>query len=307
MRKDQLFRALEVSLQSLQAGVELDVVLDYYPEWGGELRPLLKSAYLAHQLGQAVNLPQATFDTERKLFLQSAQSIVPPGNHRKSRYRWTNHLRFALLFVLALVLMVGGSILARDLLPDSPFYVIKEFGRQLTLFIPADSNKPILSSLLFDHQRIEDIKSLADQSKTANVSFGGFLEQKDTGEWLVGELKLVQSQDTQLVGNIWSGYYVQVDGRLQANGEILVERIQCKQFKVDGLVEAVTPEFITMEGLRILLSSDTFLLGSLMPGVRAEVTLMVAEGELYQARSIKIVEAGIVDELFVDLNLYRKP
>lgn len=291
MGKDQFHRALDVCIQSIQAGQDLDRVLEMYPKWRNELAPLIRSAYLANQLGQSMVMPQDEFEKEKQRFNQASQLAIPKI-HGSSRSAHLQRPVFLIILAFILLLLLGGVVvLSNHALPGSLFYGVKEFRRNLQLSIIKDSQEYIHKSLLIDQERLQDIQSLAQLGRVAPVNFGGHIFRGEDGDWQINNLTLTTNSETQLVGDIWPGYYMRVEGSLLADGKILAKRIQIQQFLVRGIVESLTSERLIVGGIEILLTPDTLLQGEIETGARVDILTLLAGENLYRARLIKVIHS----------------
>ncbi len=293
MGKDQLHRALDVCIQSIQAGQDLDRVLEMYPKWRSELAPLIRSAYLANQLGQSINMPQDEFEKERQRFNQASQLVIPKIHGLSSSAHLQRPVFLFILAVILLLMVAGVFVLSNHALPGSLFYGVKEFRRDLQLSSIMDSQEYIHKSLLFDQERLQEIQSLAQLGRVAPVNFGGHIFQGEDDDWQINNLTLTTNSETQLVGDIWPGYYVRVEGSLLADGKILAKRIQIQQFLVRGIVESLTSERLVVGGMEILLTPDTLLQGEIGIGARVDILTLLAGENLYRARLIKVIRSDV--------------
>lgn len=289
MGKDQLHRALDVCIQSIQAGQDLDRVLEMYPKWRSELAPLIRSAYLANQLGQLIEMPKDEFERERQRFNQASQLVIPKI-HGSSRSAHLQRPVFLIILAVIVFLLLGGVVvLSNRALPGSLFYGVKEFRRNFQLSIIKNSQDYIHKSLLIDQERLQDIQSLAQSGRVAPVYFGGHIFRGEDSDWQINNLPLTTNSETQLVGDIWPGYYVRVEGSLLTDGKILAKRIQIQQFLVRGIVESLTSERLIVNGIEILLTPDTLLQGEIDIGARVDILTLLAGENLYRARLIKVI------------------
>ncbi len=291
MLKDQISRALDVCLQSLQSGMELEHVLNMFPQWRAELSPLIKSAFFVQQMGEAIQVPDAVVSENREAFLLAVQDTIPAARKTRRQLPFRAFLWGVLLTAGLMLCLLGASLLFGRALPGSIFYPVKESVRQARLLITQSSFERIRLRLAYDQARVAEIGRLKQKAKEVRVSFGGSYTQSPEGNWLVAGLPVSLQAETQWVGNIWSGVYVQVQGVLQKDGAIVVERIQAQQFLVDGVVESMTPERLVLNGTPVMLSPDTLILGNLLPGVRVEAMLLLSSEDLFSARWIKVISS----------------
>lgn len=290
MQNDKLHRALDVCIQSLKSGMDLDQVLDLYPKWRRELGPLIRSAYVAKQMGELTVVNKDGFEKERQKYLEAAQTIIPETQINGKSARLGGCVSLLILGMIVFLALWGGVFISGRALPGNLFYGIKEAGREIRLLFIEDSKEYIQTTLLMDEERVQEIEDATHKGRRVPVDFGGRITQDRDGEWIVDNLIIIYDGETQLVGDIWPGYYVQVEGILLEDGRILAKRIQFQQFLIKGTVETLTPERMLVDGVEILLAPDTLLLGSIEPGSRVEVMTLLAGEGLYRARLIKVIE-----------------
>lgn len=300
MANDKIARALDVCLQTLQSvgGLEqaLEQVNRLFPRWKAELNPLVKSAFLAQQMGEAIQVPDTIIASQRAVFLQEMQEIIPATRKARRQFPVRAALFGALLAGVLLFFVIGAGLLFGRALPGSIFYPMKEGGRQIRLLLTRDSIERIRLTQVFDLQRVDEIALLKQRPREVRVNFGGNLVQSPEGNWVIAQIPVQLQTDTRLVGNIWSGVYVQVRGELQKDGNITAERIQAQQFLVRGTVELMTAERLVVSGLPMMLTGDTLILGILMPDARVEVTTLLSSGDLFLARRVKVLSSFITGE-----------
>jgi hypothetical protein len=290
MQRGQLYRALDVCIQSMHAGLDLDRVLDLYPKWRSQLAPLIRSAYLAYQLGENTNCPQEDLERERQRFLHLSQTIVPERQASSRVNQRQGRLAVLILVGVIILLFVGSVFLTQKALPGSVFYGLKETGRDIRLAFVQDSREYIQIILLLDQRRLDEIQLLIQNRREAPVSFGGRINLGENGKWQIDGVRLISNHETQLVGDIWPGFYVRVEGILLRDGTLLAKRIRSQQFLIRGTVETFTPERMVVDGFEILFVPDTLVQGDLRAGARVEVMMLLADEGLYRARLIKIME-----------------
>lgn len=297
MEKEHLSRALDVCLESLQSGTELEQVLNLFPQWRVELGSLIKSAFFLQQMGEAIQLPDRMLKENRSEFLQAVQETVPATRPMRASIINRTIIWGFLLILAFLVGILGLGVLSSRALPGSAFYPFKEGSRQVRLLLTRDPKERIRLDLSYDQERVQEVVILEQKASQAAVRFGGNYSLSQEGDWLIAGLPVTLQSDTQLVGDIPPGIYVRVDGKLLSDGSIMAERIQAQQFLLRGVVETMTTERLVLAGLPVMITPETLVLGILMPGVSVDVTTVLFADELFSARLIKVtspVESGIV-------------
>ena len=288
-RGDPKLRALEVCLRGMQAGRDPEELLDSYPKWASELRPLLQAGRLAVQLGAAPSVPHLAQEHSRSDFLQMAQRMLP----RPPRLWLAALARFGLaLLVLLVVLSLAGWgawRLSASSLPGDWLYPLKRFGEQTRLWLADSSRQRFELELSFDQQRLAEVQSLVQRQRPAEVDFSGGLSQLQATECTVGGLKVSIPPDARLVGGIQQGYYVNVQAELQVDGSLWARQLQARQYLIEGQVESIAPDRLVVAGLELALTPETAFIGSPAPLDRVLVQALLTLDQRLQARLIEVL------------------
>ena len=107
---EKLYEALEVCLQAVETGADVESVLKRYPQMADELRPIFETSLQAQSLA-VPSVPEDAMRRGRARVLQHAaemrESTIKP---RKSRFSFA---RLATSLVLALIFILSGTGLVR--------------------------------------------------------------------------------------------------------------------------------------------------------------------------------------------------
>lgn len=291
MRNDPKARALEVCLQNVKAGANLEQALASYPRWADELRPLVESAIAAQKHTPPQPAAENAQAHSRAGFLQVSQRMLP--QHER---RWMGELgRFLLgIFVVAALagLLIGGIVwVSSSALPGDLLYPIKRYSESIQLKFISNPAQHLALELAFDGERVEEIQALTRNSRPArDISFTGYLSQPGFTEWLVGDIQVTIPANAQLVGELHIGYFVNVQGDLLADGTVHARRLQMREHWLQGTVQSVNADRIIIAGITILLTPETTLLGIPIPGSLTQVVALRFQDGSLQARNIEVIE-----------------
>lgn len=289
MRRSLRERSLEVCLQRLQAGEDLEHVLGAYPRWYREFRPILLAAQAAQVYADSIHVPETAQVYSRVAFLKSAEELIPAqATARRRRGKRLGVILLGLVVVF-LVLAVPLFQLSHRALPGDLLYPIKLFGEQVEFRLAFHSGNRL--ALEFDHdlKRLEEIQTLLLQGRNRQVQFSDGLQQMQPGEWRVGDLRVLIPPDTRVVGDIQPGYYVSVIGRTQNEGDVLARQVQMREYNITGHVDKLMDGEWVVEGVSVLVDTETAVRGSPSQGsVVTVVARRTLDGDLY-ARMIEVV------------------
>lgn len=222
---DHIELALIECLDALEQGESVEQVLARYPELASELAPMLETAVALPQLNVQPSL--AAQRRSRDAFLSQAAAQKKAKTARPSP--WLNLRRLlAPVAALALVMIIfaaGIGPLSADALPGDAFYgtkILLENARS------AFTTNPAADAALteqFNQRRIQEIKALLSQSRTADVAFTGEIEAVQPDVWIISGLRTEIDSVTQIVGSgPVTGQMAEVNGRTD-NGRLIATTI----------------------------------------------------------------------------------
>ncbi len=310
MRKDEKYDQLESCVEQVKSGEDLESVLKMYLEHEKDLRQPLEAAQAVRWLAADTHVPEEAFERGRDKFLQDVEIKRRAAAQRRYRPAFRNSpsrqasvqssftgLRLAmtaLLFLVVLLIVAGTSFTASaGALPGEPLYPIKIAQEDIRMWLTRDFNRKIELEKTFDQERLDEVRILVDRSRrqeTANpvdVRLTGALEISDTGEWMIDDVKVVLTPDTQLVGQVEPGYFVEVEGQLLPEGVISARRILLRQFRLEGILGQDASGLWTVGNLPFRISSRTLLSAELKQGNPVTVILVQNADGSFEARSVQ--------------------
>lgn len=288
MIEDPRTIAFETCLQQLQAGASLEQVLRQYPQWANELRPLLSAAQAAISMGKAIPIPANAQERSRSRFMAQARQ------YSRSPLGWFafnfSPLKLAAL-VLILVLFFGGvssAVVSAQALPGDTLYSVKLITEQTRLFFTKDPTDRLKLEQSFDQERREEVQTLIQHSRSTLVKFTGGLRSMKPGEWLVDNVRVEITPETQVIGNIQEGFYVEVQGVLQPDGKVAASLVRDREYTVFGTVQEMSAERWIVAGIIIQVTPQTVIRGTALVGSPVEVNAALnLEGDL-QAHTVTV-------------------
>lgn len=229
------YDALEICLQSLDRGADLESCLVRFPEFSDELRPVLIAAIRARSIS-AKTVPVDVARRGKARVLQAAaemreqkKAFVPvlPFWRRGGFFS----VRFARLAVSSLAvvifLLTGGTGLVNassSALPGDHLYPVKRSWEGVRLIFVFDEHTKEKLSHEFDNERVHEIEELYSEKRIAEVNFQGIVQEQKDKTWIIGGLNILIDKETSFSPNILPGSMVQVMGETD-DGHIKAQRI----------------------------------------------------------------------------------
>jgi hypothetical protein len=236
MTDKNLFDALEICLQSLDQGGDVESCLARFPKLADELRPILTAAVQARSIS-VIEVPPEALRRGKARVLQAAAEMreqaspapaIPFWHQRRTGFFGGRFLRLAITTALMLVfLLTGGTGLvnaSNSALPGDNLYPVKRSWEGVRLFFVFDSHAKVQLENEFDHERVQEIEELYSEKRVAQVNFQGVVQARNDTAWVVGGLNIAVNDKTELDDAILSGSTVQVIGETD-DGHIKAEQI----------------------------------------------------------------------------------
>jgi hypothetical protein len=286
MTTDPKERAFEYCLEKMLEGAELEEVLNFYPEWAEELRPMLEVAQAARRVGSTIHVPKAARARSRaKLLAEARRLSIPQPRFSFARMRFG---LAALILVLALIFLGGTTfVVSAQSLPGEPLYSVKIFAEQTRLRIAKNPAQKLELEQSFDQERVAEVDALIKRSRSMIVQFAGGLSQMDANEWMVGNIRVLVSQNTQIQGEIQPDFYIGVQGLLQADGTVLAQKIWDREYQFSGRLQKMTSGQWVVGSVVLGVTPDTIVQGSPQLGSLVSVqAVLLTNGDL-QAHLIR--------------------
>jgi len=220
------FDALEICLQAIDQGADVESCLARFPTMAEHLRPILMAATQARSIS-VTDVPVQALHRGKARVLQAAAEMRAQGNPQKG-FPGARFFRLAATTAAMLVfLLTGGTGLVNassNALPGDHLYPVKRSWEEVQLFFVFDSNAKAQLEHEFDHERVQEIQVLYTEKRVAQVNFQGVVQSRNNDIWVIDGLNIAVNKETNLSVEILSGAAVQVIGETD-DGIIKAERI----------------------------------------------------------------------------------
>jgi hypothetical protein len=227
---NNLYEALEICLQDVEHGVDIETVLFRYPDIAEELRPILETSMNARSM--AVPAPSAEIvRRNRAKVLQHASELRETNAKSSSRRIWFASLRrIAVSLAVVAVLFISGTGLVRaasTTLPGDNLYPVKRTWEDVLLIFTFDTQQRDALQIEHANERLYELQELFAKGRSAEVDFSGMVTSQNGNDWVVAGVTVMISPQTEVRdGPIVVGSAVRVRGWTQSNGIVLAERVR---------------------------------------------------------------------------------
>lgn len=223
---EKLYEALEVCLNALETGVDIEAVLKLYPHLADELRPVLEAAVEAKSLALPA-VPEAAMKRGRARVLQHAAKMREAAP--KPRRRWSvfafprlaTSLAIALLFLLSGTGLVSAS---NGALPGDNLYPVKRSWEDLRLFFEFSPEGREGLESEFEQERLDEILKLLTEGRNEPIALRGLVTEQNENTWKVSGITVMITASSQLPADTVSvGAPVTVFGHTNSQGFVEVD------------------------------------------------------------------------------------
>lgn len=225
---NNLYEALEICLQNIEQGADIDTVLLRYPDLASELRPILEASRDAHSL--VVSAPsQAVVRRNRARVLQRAAQLRE-AKVRSSRRIWFASLRrVAVTLAVVGILFASGTGLVRaasTTLPGDQLYPVKRTWEDVLVMFALNSQQRDALEVEHENERLQELQELFAEKRSVEVEFAGLVTSQNGTDWVVSGIPVVVSAQVVQGQNVVAGSAVQIKGHTQANGAVLADQVE---------------------------------------------------------------------------------
>ena len=226
---NKLFEALEICLNEIEQGVDVDTVLFRYPEIAAELRPILEASVKAKAM--AVPVPsQEVVRRNRAKLLQHASEMRERKAVPLSRRVWSVPLRRALISLTVIATLFASSTglvrASSNTLPGDNLYPVKRTWEDVLVFFTFDANEREALELEHENERLDELHILFAEGRSVEVDFAGYVTRQNVDQWRVSGITVSISPETRLPDEqITVGAAVHVHGQ-SLNGDVAATRIE---------------------------------------------------------------------------------
>jgi uncharacterized membrane protein YgcG len=227
---NNLYEALEICLQDLEQGVEIETVLFGYPELADELRPILEASVNAKSM--AVLDPSAEgVRRNRAKFLQHAAEMREAKSQPASHHTWFASLRrVAVTLVVVAILFASGTGVVRaasTTVPGDDLYPVKRTWEDVLLLFTLNGQRRAALEVEHENERLEELNELFAEGRSEQVDFSGRVTLQNGNEWRVAGFPVVISAQTEMPDQpVGVGSAIRVIGVTGADGIVQAERVK---------------------------------------------------------------------------------
>jgi hypothetical protein len=223
-----VYDILEICLEEIEKGTDIDSLLFRYPTYASELRPLLEAAAKAIKVDIA-DPSEAVVRRNRAKVLQHAAQLRE-ATVRTRRRLWSVPLRRALVTLIVIgALFIGSTGLVRAstvTLPGDNLYPVKRTWEDVLVLFTFNMQAREALEVEHENERLYELREVFTQGRSVEVDFSGLVTRQNGDLWLVAGVPVAISAQTGLpVQAITVGDAVRVIGVTQADGSVLAQRI----------------------------------------------------------------------------------
>lgn len=289
MTSEAQARALEVCLQNLLSGMKVEQVVGLYPQWEELLTPPLEAAQTLQVYRETLKSPTIREDQERAAFLQVAEELQSSTHPPARRSRSASHFFWLAFSFLALAGVLWGYVLTSVALPGNLLYPLKNLAWQAVRALPAEPAEQLARERAYDQAQLGEVQDLIALHRQARVEFSGLYQANSPGQAEISGLRLVFTPQTEIIGQVRSGIWVEASGKLQADGSLQVEQIRPREYFFRGKLEQLSPDQLVIAGVAVQFGQESLVHGSPMAGSQVQVSAFRDANDSLIAR---LIDAG---------------
>ncbi len=309
--QEQLVTILDECLAAMGAGESVENCLTRYPDYAGQLGPLLRIAVALEQLPQP-GPSLSTAATAKARFLNAAEQRRATA----ATSLWDRLKRRLVMPTLpapvralatvgatiALVVLIGGGVIyaSSGSLPGDPLYGFKLLGEDIRLALTFSHDGRIRMEETFTEHRRDEVRQLLAKGRQESVAFGGLLRSRSNGDWLVEDIPVTISTDTRLQADPALRTFVAIHGVTLPSGTVLAALVEIEGAEIIGLVENIAPHRWHVAGLPIQVDERTHIEAGLRVGDCVEAHARRFDDDTLLAMEIERTDlchdAGVVDQ-----------
>lgn len=225
---NNLYDVLEVCLQEVDNGMDLESILSRYSDLAEELRPILQASIAAQKMAIPAPSAEVVRRNRSKLLQYAAQIREVQSAPRTSWFSSFQRLAVALAFVL--LFFVSGTGLVRaasSALPGDGLYSVKRSWEDVTLFFSFNAQAHQALELEYEGERLDEINGLFASGRIAKVDFTGIVTRQNGDGWRIANILVIVSKQTTLPDQaVEVGAALRVTGITKGDGIVLAEQIE---------------------------------------------------------------------------------
>ena len=226
---NELYDVLELCLQEIEKGTDIETVLSRYPKHAEELRPILETSVQAIGLAPMGPSPEVERRGRAKVLQQAA--LMREAQAQPTRRLWSVPLRRALVTLTVIgVLFISSTRLvqaASTTLPGDNLYPVKRTWEDVRVLFTFDNQAREALEVEHENERLDELNDLFTEGRSAKVDFAGTVMSQNGDLWQVSKIPVLISSQTELRSQpIVVGNAVRVRGYTQLGGTVMAERVE---------------------------------------------------------------------------------
>ena len=216
---NNIFDILEICLQEIENGADMETVIARYPNLASELRPILETSIKARNMSNVEPSPEAIRRGRARVMQRAAEmreSRVAPRKRVIPAFQ-----RLALSFTLAAFLLLSSTGLlsaSASALPGENLYPVKRTWEGLRLLLIFDQQARTLLEDQFEYERLHEVNELLTEGRDETIQFAGVFMQVN-GVTYVSGVPVTLPAKMQLPA---SGAPVVLTGQTNAQGVVQI-------------------------------------------------------------------------------------
>ena len=220
---NNIFDVLEICLQEIENGVDMETVLARYPNLAGELRPILETSMKARTMSNVEPSPEAIRRGRARVMQRAAEmreSQIVPRKRVIPAFQ-----RLALSFSLAAFLLLSSTGLlsaSASALPGENLYPVKRTWEGVRLLLIFDQQARALLEDQFEYERLHEVNELLTEGRDETIQFAGVFMQVNGVSYVSG-VPVTLPANMQLPAN---GAPVVLAGQTNAQGIVQIASLE---------------------------------------------------------------------------------
>jgi uncharacterized membrane protein YgcG len=224
---NNIYDILELCLQELENGADLETVLARYPDLVSELRPILKASIMARAQSVAGPSPDAVRRGRAKLLQHAAQMREAKVAPRKRMIPFFQ--RLAISFTLAALFLSSGTGLvsaSSSALPGENLYPVKLTWENVRLFFTFNEEYRETLEHAFENERLHEVNELLVEGRHETIQFAGVYMEVNGITYVSGIHVAILDTSILPTTPLVNGAAVTVTGHTNSAGFVDVETIE---------------------------------------------------------------------------------
>lgn len=231
---DRLAAALSDCLHHLESGADVETCLARHPDLAADLRPLLFASAQARSVAVEAIPPEVARRARARVLNAAAEMREQRVAQPRPFFQWTarlSRLALAALVVMAFMLTGGAGLVSASsgALPGDQLYPLKRGWEGLRLLLAFDPVARETLEKIYEEERVREIGQLFSTGREHDVEFYGIITARTQTGWIVNQVIVQVVPQTRLDGALSVGAYVEVEGRTDASGVVIAERIRLRE------------------------------------------------------------------------------